>query len=68
MHDPVKEARRKNAEHMREIVATVDDEQLERFMAQYCRAASCEELIKAMPGDARDVFLDMMVQTYRGRP
>lgn len=56
--------REKNAELIRMVAREADLDGLDRFMAQYSRAAVAEWLVASMPVDARRLFLQSLMATY----
>ena len=56
--------REKNAGIIREVVKQADTDGLDRFMAQYSRAAVAEWLIAQMPVASRKNFLQHQLATY----
>ena len=56
--------REKNAAIMRQVVAELDIDRLEAFLAQKSRADVAEWLIAQMPIGARRIFLQHQLATY----
>ena len=56
--------REKNAAIMRQVVAELDIDRLEAFLAQKSRADVAEWLIAQMPIVARRIFLQHQLATY----
>ena len=56
--------REKNAEIVRAAVATADLDGLDRFMAQYSRAAVVEWLLDSMPPEPRRACLQYFLLKY----